>query len=496
MDPIFLTAALIYALVFWTVASRYPAVALALIFGLAPFQNDLSGGVAGLKFSVSEVHLVLSLPLLLVALLRGDKRLRSWPFLWTCGAYFAVCIASGFVTWRGGAALTSLFQMVLFFFVLIPVFSMLAPRVRDLMPALWMLLGVAAFLALAVLVTRSQYVFNIHKNGIGGSLGCAFLVAFELWFHYRTRNTWHKWAITGLMAVIAAGLLFSVSRGAWIGAMAGVIFITSMRRQFALLGRLSIVLIPVLIVGWLALPPQTREYATDFNAKRGNIDARLNNQDLAISFFEQNPLMGAGIGLRKQTDATQIVLFTLAENGILGLITLTLVFVSFFTMVWRTRNRLAQDDFSYSLIAIGGALMLARISHGMVDHYWARGPTMMGWAAAGMATGVYLYGPAGSYAGRLRRARALLSLHLLEMLRRQKRGESVPALSLTEMQHANQALTLVATERRHTTATSNGRTSNGRTSNGRNANGHTSNGRNSARDSDPLAQLARHVAEQ
>ncbi len=476
MDPIFLTGALIYVLIFWAISWRYPAFALALIFGLAPFQNDVGGGVGGLRFSISEVHLVLSLPLLGLALLRGDKRLHSWPFLWTCLAYFAVCVASGFVTWRGGAALTSLFQMALFFFVLIPVFAIVARNPKDLMPALWTLLGIAAFLALAVLVLRAQYVFGIHKNGIGGSLGCAFLVTFELWFHYRTKDTWHKWAVLGLMSVISAGLIFSVSRGAWIGALAGMIFITSMRRQFALLGRLSLVMIPFLAVGWLALPPETRDYATSFDSKRGNIDARLNNQNLAVSLFEENPILGAGIGLRKQADATQLVLFTLAETGVLGLLTLALVFSSFFAMVWRTQKRLAPNELAYSLTAIGGALMLARLCHGMVDHYWARGPTMMAWAAAGMATSIYLYGPQGSYAGRLQRARALLSLHLLEMLRRHKRGESVPTLSPAEMQHANDALSLVVTNRRETRATSSGRTA--------------------ARDSDPLTELARHVAQQ
>ena len=194
----------------------------------------------------------------------------------------------------------------------------------------------------------------------------------------------------------------------------------------------------------MLLPPETRDYAFDFNPERGNIEARVDNQDMAIKMIEQNPILGAGIGVRKDFDATQLVLFTLAETGVLGMITLTLVFTSFFGMVWRTQKRLARTEFSYSLLAIGGALMLARIGHGMVDHYWARGPTMMGWAAAGMATGVYLYGPKNSYVKRMQRARALLAVHLLEMLRRGKRGQSAPALSRAELQIANDALALVA----------------------------------------------------
>ena len=444
MDAVFLAGLLIYVVGFWAISSRYPAVALALIFGLAPFQNDLGAGIGGVKMSISDVHLVLSLPILLIALLRGERPLRSWPFLWACAAYFAVCVASGFVTWRGGAALDSLFQMTLFFFVMIPVFSIVARRPEDLMPGLWTLLGVSAFLATIVLITRSQYILGIHKNGIGGSLSCAFLVAFELWFHYRDKKSWHKNAVLTLMTLIAAGLVVTVSRGAWIGAVAGMLFITAMRRQFGLLGRLAIVMIPVLVLGWTLLPPESRDYAFDFNPERGNIEARVNNQDEAMTIFEQHPILGAGVGVRKVYDATQLVLFTLAETGVLGLVTLTLVFAAFFAMVWRTQKRLGRGEFAYSLLAIGGALMLARIGHGMVDHYWARGPTMMGWAAAGMATGVYLYGPKNSYARRVQRARALLAVHLLEMLRRGKRGEEAPVLSLAELQVANEALALVA----------------------------------------------------
>ena len=448
MDSITLAAALIYVVVFWTVSWRFPAVALALVFGLAPFQNDLSGGVAGIKFSASEVHLVLSLPLVAMVLLRGDKQLRSWPFLWACCAYFGVCLLSGLVVWRGNKALVSLFQMALFFFVLPPVFSTLARRPQDMIPALWTLLGVATFCAMILLITRSQYILGIHKNGMGGSLGCALLVAIEMWFYYRNRASWHQWAVTAMMVFIAGGLLFTVSRGAWIGAVWGIIFIAAMRRQFALLGRVCLLLVPVLVVCWMALPQNIRDYAFDFDPERGNIEARYNNRDIALDYFRNSPVLGAGVGLRKQVDATQIMLFTLAETGVVGLVTLAWVFVAYFALIWRTQQRLARSELAYSLVMIGGALMLSRLGQSMVDHFWARGPTMMGWAAGGMATSVFLYGPKGSYTGRLRRARALLALHLVEMARRRKRGQSVPALSALELQRANEALALVV-EGRH-----------------------------------------------
>jgi hypothetical protein len=64
----------IYAVGFWLVSMKIPWVPLVLIFGLAPFQNDVSG-FGGLHFSLSEVHLLLSVPLLF---LKGWRGTLDW----------------------------------------------------------------------------------------------------------------------------------------------------------------------------------------------------------------------------------------------------------------------------------------------------------------------------------------------------------------------------------------------------------------------------------
>lgn len=454
MDNVFLVAAACFALVFWAVGARFPALALALIFGSAPFANDLGGGLGGVNFSFSEISLVLTLPLLAAVFVRGEGQLKMWPFFWPCMFYCGACVASSFVQWRGSAAITSMFQMVLFMFVLIPVFSTLTKRPEDLRLALWSLLGVASIIALTVLATRSQYVLGLNKNNMGGSLGCSFLVAFELWFHYRDKATWHKWALIGFLVLISAGLLMTLSRGGWIGTVFGVILIGALRRQFALLGRVGLLLVPVLALAWQLLPEDSKSYATSFDSKRGNISQRYINQEIAMEHWRDNPLLGGGLGLRKQFDATQLVLFTLAETGIIGLATLIGVFAAFFAMIWQTHKRLAPNGMAFSLLSIGGALMISRLGQGMVDHYWARGPTMMAWAAAGMATGVFLYGPKNSYAERLKKARVLLALHLLEQRRRLRRpGLAGPGLSPSELARANEALAMVLAERGITPST-------------------------------------------
>ena len=440
MDNVFLLAALIYAAGFWALCWRYPPVALALVFGSAPFQNDLSAGFGGVKFSFAEINLVLALPLAFALLFQGKKHLKTWPFLWPCALYFVICVASGFVQWRGGPALTSLFQMVLLMFVVPAVFTLLARRSEDMLLALWALLGVATFIALAIIITRSQYVFGIHKNGLGGSLGCAFLVAFELGFHLRVQKFKFLWLLNTLMIIIASGLFFTLSRGAWLGTIGGIVLIAASRRQFALIGRMLLLLIPVVAIGWQLLPQESRDYATGFDADRGNIEARYENQDLAMQLWEKNVVLGSGIGVRKQYDATQLVLFTLAETGILGFLTLTVVFWAFFRMVWKAQKNWPRDELSYSLLIIGGALMLARLGQGMVDHYWARGPTMMGWAAAGMATSAVLSGSKNASLQRLRRARLLLMIHVVETMRRRRNGDQSAHLSPEALQSATEFL--------------------------------------------------------
>ena len=447
MDNVFLLAALLYALGFWAVSWKHPSVALALVFGSAPFQNDLSGG-GGVRFSFAEINLVLTLPLFVLMLVLGERRAKIWPLFWPCVGFSLACVASSLAHWRPGSAPSAYVQMFLFFFVVVPVFSTLARRSDDLKPALWALLAVASFLSLASLVLRSNAgVLGINKNGIGGSLGCALIVALELWFHYRDHPTRHKTLLLAMMGLISVGLLLSLSRGGWIAAASGIILLSAMRRQFLLLGRVALVMLPVIAIGWNLLPPESREYATSFDTKRGNINQRLINGDNTLALWRQNYVFGAGMGLRKEIDATNFVLVALAETGIVGLAAFLGLFVAFYVMIARAKHTLPPSDFGYSLLAIGGALMLSRLMQGMVDHYWARGPTMMAWASAGMATGALWFAPQNALSTRLQRARALLALHLVETRRRARKGLAPPALSRAELRAAMQALTLVQKER-------------------------------------------------
>ena len=58
------------------------------------------------------------------------------------------------------------------------------------------------------------------------------IVGTELWFAAKGRR---KHILSLALAIIAAGLFFSLSRGAWLGAVIGIFVLIALRRQFRLL---------------------------------------------------------------------------------------------------------------------------------------------------------------------------------------------------------------------------------------------------------------------
>jgi len=385
LHQLLLAAAALYVAGFWMLAARYPGAGLMLIFAAAPFQNDLSGG-GGAKFSIAEVNLLLTLPLLYVRGLVQKERPRIGPVLAPVLLYFAVCAFSSLLHWQGQAALLSLFQMVLYFVVAVGVFCAFPLDVRSYWPAFNALVFVGVFLSVAGMATGYWFI-GLNKNGIASSLACCFLVGVELMLSAPSRA--QRQVLGAALFVIAAGLLFSLSRGAWLGTTAGVVFIFALRRRLGLLLRISLALLPLLILFWLALPPSSRDYATGFGQERYNIRLRYQSIDLATAVFHQSPVYGMGVGLRKDYDATNILLMTLAETGVLGAAALLLIHFAYFRMIWSAQKRVARSEALFSLLCIGGALVLDKFVHGMVDHYWSRGAIMAAWASAGMATRAY-----------------------------------------------------------------------------------------------------------
>ena len=379
-----------YVAAFALLAVRWPAVALAVAISVTPFQNDVGG--LSVKFSLAELSLAIALP---VVIYRTRGRLLYGPTLPFTAAYLIVCVICSVGSVRG-ASVVSIVQMVLYLVVAVVVFANLVPDVAKLVRGCDAYVGLTTLFSIANLAVGFS-AFGLNKNGVGASVASALVVAIELWV-VAAEPKRRRWLAVAVV-VMSGTLVLTVSRGSWMAAATGLAVICIMRRQFSLLLRVGVLLVPVLVAAWLYLPQNLQDYATGFDSGRANIQSRYASIDFALEQFEQNPLVGVGVGLRKEYDATNIVLGTLAETGVLGLAALTLVHVAVWRMGARTSRQVAWTDPAYSALVLAVALTLGRFAHGLVDHYWSRGPVTVAWAAVGMATLVH------AQAGRFRMPR-------------------------------------------------------------------------------------------
>ncbi|BCM93440.1 hypothetical protein IAD21_05331 [Abditibacteriota bacterium] len=377
--------ALIYAPLFLLMASRRPTWALFSIFALAPLQMNVGGG--GLSFSIAEVNLLLTSIVWVLRLRHSRYGLSLGPLTQPIVGYLLVCALGSMVAWRGSDAVLSFIQMLLYIVVTVLLFATMVP-VDELRLVPYSLLPVAVVWSLIGIKTHFFFM-SLEKNAFGGTLAPAFLVALDLWLAkgYLRRpfkKDWGRHAVFGALVIIAMGLVLSLSRGAWIGTLGGLFMLTMMRRASVKMAKIAILIFPLLIVLWHSLPQNEKEYTFGFGTNRMNIRLRYRSIKLAQDNFLSNPFLGTGVGFRKNYDATNVVLSTLGESGIVGFLAFAWIYVVFYRLCWRSRKILHPSDPRFSLLSLGCALMTCKILHGMVDQYWGRGSITLAWGAAGM----------------------------------------------------------------------------------------------------------------
>ncbi len=379
-------AGLLYVAVFTTIAWYRPDVALMLIFASAPLQSDLSGDGA-VKFSIAEINLCLLVPIWFIHVMLDKKNITLGPIEFFVFLHFAVCVFASVLHWRD-KSLISIVQMFQYVVLAVLLYSSLLKKPEDLFLSLYALVFVGVCLACISLVLGVHFFFGLNKNGMGASLACAEVVCVELWFAAKPGKVKNLLCLS--LIPMTVGLVFALSRGAWIAAIVGIAVVLGMRREFKTAARLAVMMIPLMAICWIFMPPEAKAYAFGFETDRLNISARLDSIAYAKTEFFKSPWVGVGVGLRKEYDATNIALCTLAESGVPGLVTFLLIHVAVLYMIWEAQKVVFRDEKMYSLLPIGAALCLGRLAHGMVDHYWSRGPILIDWASVGMATAVYM----------------------------------------------------------------------------------------------------------
>ena len=394
---------IIYVVFFMAITWKRPAIGLCLAFALAPFNQDVGVGLP-VAMAIGEINVAICFLVFVLQNIMRHRPMHAGPLTIPIGLYLSVCIISSAGTWRGASALTSIFQMLLYFEAAVVVFAWFANSFRDYMPALYGLVCVGVLISLAVITTG--YTFDIEKNHLGGSLAMAFVVCLELWISvtdahrvvisipsasHRVKDKLGLGRIGLGLALLStgAGLVLSLSRGAWLGALAAVCIMLIMHRRTKLAAQIASAAIPVIVLCWISLPQAAQDYASNFSTSKYNIQARFNSEEFALAQFDSSPVYGSGVGLRKEFDATNLVLTTLAETGVLGLITLAAIYIAYFMMIWDVYRRLPPNDPLLSILIVSVGCVVCHLGHGMVDHYWTRGALLNSWAAVGMAVAVH-----------------------------------------------------------------------------------------------------------
>jgi O-antigen ligase len=238
--------------------------------------------------------------------------------------------------------------------------------------------GFVAGAAVVDCVRRSfaaPYPFGLHKNFVGNIVGSALLLLLIAPDETGTEVRWRR----PLTWVLVAGLAASQSRGSILAVAVGLILwgLASRDRRRR---RLIVVagVVPLLAFVLLSLRAEVSQGSTEFSS----IGSRQVFETQALDVFRSAPIFGRGIrfyftgSFALQSNPHQLILETLAESGIVGLVALLI-------LMGGTLHTLRQRRVALSLAA--STIIVARIAHGLVDIFWVAGVQSFPWMVVGMA---------------------------------------------------------------------------------------------------------------
>lgn len=356
----------------------HPVVPALLAVAVLPLGQDLSGGSAGLQISATDLLVVVSV----AGVVTRSAATRSWLSTWGClkplraGVLpYAMGLAVLFTTHPQRAGLTNGLQRVeLVGGALVVGAVILSGSWRPRALTLYAIVG-TVFAVAWPLVLHAQ----VQKNPAGQFIAGALLLTFAL-------RPLGRFSFPA-MALQAAGLLLTASRGALLGVAVGLVVVVLVphgHRARSLLRLLPLVAIVALIFS--SLPDDAQQNASGSTAARQySVKIREAYKQDAEAVIRAHPYTGVGVGAyltgdrqsgTQTTDPHEVLLLQAAEGGV-GFVALFLILIlQPIAIVSRRQTALA---------AAAAAVQVSTVIHGLVDVYWVRGTPLLGWLLIGMA---------------------------------------------------------------------------------------------------------------
>ena len=387
------------ALVLWAIADLERFVLFAVLASMVyPASLAKPGGA---NVAIVDLLLVLALASWIV-----NSAMRNAPSPWLRGNSFLipallfVAVNTASLVWSIKPKSTAIFSIQLIeLIVLFPIlFASIPTSIDRIRRAFLTFVFVSSIVATATFLSflahpsaaaQGTYLPGLNKNAIGSFVGAGAIIAYTL--TPTARRGVPRWLLIIAFGVNVAGLIGSGSRGAELGAAAGILVVSAFagRRMLALILLVAMVGLTVTVV----LPNTAKQQTVN-----GAYDSSLVRKyawEGAVKKIEAHPVLGTGgktylDELPQFTnyfvnDPNNLFLLTWAELGIPGMAALIFMLVRYGQIFAKARRQ--RKPYSLLTIAAGGATV-SLLVHFQVDTAWARGATTLAWAMVGVMLAV------------------------------------------------------------------------------------------------------------
>ncbi len=232
---------------------------------------------------------------------------------------------------------------------------------------------------------------SVDPNALGGLLMVGFVISAG---QLLVRSRVVAWPVALVVTLLtAATILLTFSRGAWVGALAGLTVIVLLRRPLLFLPGLAFGS-ALLLLG--AGRDFTERLWMGFTLQDPATRLRLDEYRNALQIIQEHPWFGVGFGeapsLELQTGVSSIYLTVAEQAGLVGLAAFVLIIC---VILWRTAIDVinGEDEAAADLQLTLAAAFVGVLTVGLVDHYYFNitFPHMVAtfWLLAGTLVAIY-----------------------------------------------------------------------------------------------------------